>query len=161
MNMTEINMEIQRSAYKEFSILCNALGEFSINDDVKTRKNLIAIAKSIKVGMPLPSGRYGNALAVALEMQFYQGALFMIKNADELEINLESVSSEYGGKNVWNVQQTFELSQLGFNKTKIAEDDEFYKKYPWLIQSKNSNIDAALEISNILQNKIKSKQIKY
>lgn len=160
MDMTEISLEIQRSTYKKFAILCNVLEEFSINDDVKTRENLMAIAKSINIGLPLPSGRYGNVLAVALEMQFYQGALFMIKNADELEIDLTCISSEFGGNNAWDAQQTFELSQLGFNKTKIAENDEFYKEYPWLIKSKNSNIDAALEISDILQNKTKSKQIK-
>lgn len=155
MNMNIIAMEQSRTAYSYFSTLCGALNDFSFNRNDKTTAQLKAITKSIKVGMPLPSGRYGNSLAVALEMQLYQGALFMIENADDLEIDLESVSSEYGGKNVWDAQQTFELSQLGFEKTKIADNDEFYKNYPWLIQFKNSNIDAALEISSILQDKIK------
>lgn len=43
-------------------------------------------------------------------MQQCLGALYIIQNADELEINLESVSSEYGGKDVWDAQQTFEFS---------------------------------------------------
>lgn len=154
MNMNIIALEQSRTAFGHFSVLCGALNDFSLNENSETTKQLKAIIKTIKVGMPLPSGRYGNSLAVALEMQLYQGALFMIKNADELEIDLESVSSEYGGRNVWNAQQTFELSQLGFENTKIDDNDEFYKDYPWLIQSKNNNIDAAKEISNILQDKI-------
>lgn len=154
MSMNEIIMEQSRTAYSFFSVLCSALMDFSYNEDAKTTKQLMTIIKSIKVGMPLPSGRWGNSLAVALEMQLYQGALLMIKNAEELEIDLESVSSEYGGKNVWNAQQTYEISKLGFAKKKIADNDEFYKKNPWLIQSINSNIDAALEISSILQGKV-------
>lgn len=154
-NINVIAMEQSRTAYSLFSTLCNALNDFSFNKNDKTTEELKAIIKSINVGMPLPSGRYGNSLAVALEMQFYQGALFMIKNANDLEINLESVSSEYDGRNVWDARQTFELSQLGFETTKIADDDDFYKNYPWLIQFKNANIDASLEILNILQDNIK------
>jgi len=87
----------------------------------------------------------------------------MIKNADELGISLESVSSECDGKNVWNAQETFEFSQLGFDKNKIAENDEFYKKYPGFIQSTNSNIDAAAEIEKLLQvkNEENLKQFQY
>lgn len=147
-------MEQNKTVYSFFSDLCRALKEFSYNEDAKTTEQLMIITRSVKVGMPLPSGRWGNALAVALEMQYYQGALLMIKNAEELEIDLEFVSSEYGGKNVWNAQQTYEISQLGFEKTKIADNDEFYKEYPWFIRMKNSNIDAALEISSILQGKV-------
>lgn len=153
--MMEIMMEQNRTAYSHFSVLCGILNDFSLNKDDKTIEQLKATMKFMNVGMPLPSGRWGNALAVALEMQLYQGALFMIKNAEDLEIDLDSVSSEYGGKDVWNALQTFELSQIGFEKTKITTDDKFYKNYPGLIQSKNNNIDAALEISNILQDRVK------
>ncbi len=156
MDEIAIHMEKNRAAFSFFSDLCVALKDFAYNENEKTTQQLKAIIKSTnKVGLPLPSGRYGSPLAVALEMQFYQGALFMIKNAADLEIGLESVSSEYGGKNVLNAQQTFKLSQLGFEKTKIADDDEFYKKYPWLIQVTNRNIDAALEISTLLQCKVR------
>lgn len=155
MNINIIAMEQNRTAYSHFASLCGALNDYSFNQNDETTAQLKAITKSIKVGMPLPSGRYGNSLAVALEMQLYQGALFMIKNADDLKIDLESVSSEHGGKNIWDAKQTFELSLLSFDTTKIEDNDDFYKNYPWIMQSKNNNIDAALEISSILQNKIK------
>jgi len=156
MEMNILAMEKSREAYSHFSVLWCALNDFSLNENDKAAEQLKTIIKSINGGMPLPSGRYGNSLAVALEMQLYQGALFIIKNADDLGINLEAISSEYGGGNVWNAQQTFEVSQLGFEMTKITDDNEFYKNYPWMIQTRNSNIDAALEISTILQDKTKT-----
>lgn len=155
MNMYTTMLEKHRIAYSNFSVLYNALNDFSLDENEETTKNLKVIAGMSKGGMPLPSSRYGNSLAVALEMQLYKGALFMIKNADDLEIDLESISSEYGMKNVWSAQQTFEFSQLGFEMTKIADDDQLYKDYPWSVQFNNSNIDAALEISTILQGKTK------
>ena len=101
--------------------------------------------------MPLPSGRYGNVLAVALEMQQYKGALFLMKHAKKLEINLNAVSSEYGGENIWNVKQVFKASLEGFDTIRIKENDECYKEYPSIIQEKNNNIDAVAEIELFLQ----------
>lgn len=136
-------MEQNRIAYMEFAKLHNVLKKFSFdeNNEEVIRKLKITL-KTFKGAMPLPSGRWGNSLAVALEMQYYQGALFMIQHADELGIDLESVSSEYDGSQVWNAKQTFEQSQLGFEETKIDPDDKFYSKYPWLIESNNRNVDA-------------------
>lgn len=100
--------------------------------------------------MPLPSGRWGNSLAVALEMQSYQGALLIIKNATALGIDLNAISSEYGGTNPWNAKEVFELSQLGFTTQKISAEDEIFKLYPWMVQLENDNKDAAVELSRIL-----------
>ena len=151
LTMIKINMAQSRSSYNHFVRLCNALNEFSLNIDSKTTRQLELMVKTIKVEMPLPSGRFGNSLAVALEMQCYEGALFMILHANELGIDLDEISCELGGRDVWNVEKTFELSQIGFETTKIEEKDESYKDYPWLRQSKNNNIAAALEIANLLQ----------
>jgi len=152
---TVIQLEKHRTAYSHFAILYNALNDFSYNQDTETTNQLSAITQLSQVGMPLPSGRYGNALAVALEMQFYQGALFMIKNAEELGINLASVSSEYGGRNVWDLPTTFEFSKRGFKMTKLQLDDPVYKDYPTFINNHNRDVDSAIEISNILQDGIK------
>ena len=148
-------LEQRRKAYSQFSALCRALNDFSFDGSDEKAEKLREIVKTSEDEMPLPSGRYGNPLAVALEMQLYQGALFMLQNADELGIDLESVSSDCDRKNIWNASQTFEFSQLGFETTKTAETDEFYKDYPLLIQAKNGNIDAAAEISRIFKGKIK------
>lgn len=155
MTMDVIKLNLSRTAYNHFAVLYKVLNDFSYNKNVETGEQLSVLTKASKSGMPLPSGRWGNALAVALEMRFYQGALFMIENAEELEIDLDSVSSEYGGKDVWDVKQTFELSQLGFDMTKIADNDEFYKAFPETIKVNNSNVDAAIEISKLLQDKMK------
>ena len=156
LNLMGMTIERKRRAYSNFSTVCRVLNDFSLNENAETTTQLKNVIKCINGGMPLPSGRYGNPLAVALEMQYYTGALFIIKNAVDLEIDLESVSSEYDGRNVWNAEQTFELSQMGFENTKLASDDEAYKDFPMLIQSHNNNIDAAAEISDILANNIKT-----
>lgn len=147
-------LEISRDAYRNFSVLCHELNDYAYDGD---EEKLNTLLKVINVGMPLPSGRYGNSLAVALEMQLYVGALFIIKHADELGIDLKSISSERGGKDPWNAFQVFELSQLGFSKDKVSYDDEYYKDYPQIIESKNHNIDAAEEISGILKEKFDKK----
>lgn len=153
--LNHLTLEKRREAYHHFSTLCRALNDFSFDGNDETAEKLRELVKTFKDEMPLPSGGYGNSLAIALEMQLYQGALFIIQNADELGIDLESVSSNYDGKNVWTAQQTFELSQLGFKTTKISDVDEFYKDYPLIMQDINRNIDAALEISRIFKGKLK------
>lgn len=156
MNEAVTNMQQNRNAFAYFSMLCNAIKNFSSNKNEKTIEELKGILTCINGNnMPLPSGRYGNSLAVALEMQYYQGALFIIQHAEELGIDLSAVSFDSNGKDVWDAQQVFELSQLGFNTSKIASDDDFYKDYPEVIQSMNANIDAATVISIIFQDKSK------
>ena len=157
--MTEfkIAMEQSRTAFNNFSMLCTALKDYSYDKSDEQAQKLKNIIKLIRVGMPLPSGRYGNALAVALEMQLYQGALLIIENAEELEIDLNHISSELGGKNAWGVKDTFLLSQVGFDKKKIEANDNFYKDFPWFIESNNANIDAASKIEKLIQEKMESK----
>ena len=144
-------IEQKRAAYNNFAILNIALKKYAIQENKYTTEKLKALAILNFKGMPLPSGRYGNVLAVALEMQQYKGALFLMKNAKELEINLNVVSSKYGGENIWNVKQVFEASLEGFDTIRITENDECYKEYPNIIKEKNNNIDAVAEIELFLQ----------
>lgn len=142
------SMDMRKGSFANFSILYTALGEYSREQNERNLRNILSF---MNVGMPLSSGRYGNALAVALEMQQYRGALFMIKNASELGIDLGSISSELGGDNHWDAARTFEFSLSYFDFTKIEENDEFYKDYPEVRKIRNDNIDAAQEIAELLQ----------
>lgn len=54
-------------------------------------------------------------------------------------------------ENEENAKQTFEFSLNGFEMKKIEDDSEIYKDYPEIVKFNNSNIDAVLEISKILQ----------
>lgn len=66
-------LEQSRIAYAHFATLCRILNDYSSNQDMNTTNDLKSITQLFtKSGMPLPSGRYGNPLAVALEMQLYQ-----------------------------------------------------------------------------------------
>lgn len=150
MNLNEYELKRRRLGYSSFSSLCTALSNFAYDKNEMTTEQLLATIKTIREGMPLPSGRWGNSLAVALEMQSYQGALLIIKNAADLGIDLNAISSEYGGTNPWNAEEVFELSQIGFTTQKISEDDELFKLYPWMAQQENDNKDAAVELSKIL-----------
>lgn len=142
------SMDMRKDSFANFSMLYSALCEYSHEQN---EQKLRGILRFINVGMPLPSGRYGNALAVALEMQEYQGALLMIQNASELGIDLESISSELGGNERWGADKTFEFSLSYFDFTKIEENDEFYKDYPEARKIRNDNIDAAQKIVELLQ----------
>lgn len=119
-----------------------------------TFKNLKSLIKSISVPMPLPSGRWGSALAVALEMHEYKSAQFMIQNASTLGIDLTTISSEKDGKNVWSAKQVFEYSKGIFEVEKKIIDkkrntsndhpDKFAQFY-------NDNIMAFHEIDNLFK----------
>lgn len=148
-------IEEKRQAYNLFADLVNSLKNFSTLESDRTTEALLHIAKSIQTKMPLPSGRWGNALAVALEMQLYKGALVLLENAEALQMSPESVSSEYDGKNVWDAKQTLEFSERYFDKMKLEKDDAYYKNYPAYIQSHNSNIDAFYKIQDMLKERVK------
>lgn len=94
----------------------------------------------------------GNALAVALEMQKYKGALFILEHALDFEINLESVSSEFGGTNVWNAKETFELSQMGYIESKLGIDT-LCEEFPELAQMEYNNVLAAIQLQKIFEEK--------
>ena len=148
----KIQMEQMRTMYSRFAVWNNTLTEYEYSGDVEKLKAMLKV--QVNNVFPLPSGRFGNVLAVALEMQHYKGALFIIQNAKDLGIDLHSVSSEYGGREVWNAKQTFEFSKEYFDFEKIdVEKDEFYKRYPEYAKVQNANIDAALEIDSIFQEK--------
>lgn len=142
-----------RSAYVDFANLYSAIEKYENNPNDQSTDLLKLYIMVCSNGMPLPSGRWGNQLAVALEMQKYIAALYMIENAEELGIDLEYVSSIFGGKDVWNVSQVFELSKQSFEFTKIDLKDDDYRDYLHIAKQKNANIDAAILIEEVLDRK--------
>lgn len=154
--MNELNIKYNRSAYSRFASLYHALEKYALYENNESKEELVCLINAISAPMPLPSGRIGNSLAVALEMNIYKGALFIIQNADELGVDMECVSSEFGGKNVADAQQTFEISKIGF-ETEINKDaDIFYRTYLFYRKYLNDNIDAFHKIENIFLEKKKS-----
>lgn len=60
--MDVIKLNLSRTAYSQFAVLYKVLNDFSYNKNVETGEQLSVITKASKSGMPLPSGRWGNAL---------------------------------------------------------------------------------------------------
>jgi len=65
--MDIVGLEQRRVAYSRFADLCGILNDFSYHNDSKITEELKAMVQlNSQIGMPLPSGRWGNC--VALEM---------------------------------------------------------------------------------------------
>lgn len=144
----------KRVAFHNFSFLYNVLiAEYAEKDDMN--KAIISTVQMLDGGMmPLPSGRWGNALAVALEMMLYEPALLIIENADDLGIDLDAVSWEYDGENIWGAEETFEFSKTLLDMVKIQEHFECYKNDPTFkqfVEKQHKNVDAALKITELLE----------
>lgn len=150
-------MEARKHAYVNFNLLCDKLDYYGFEQSEKNEADLFSVVSATcHEGFPLPSGRWGNALAVAMEMHMYVGALYLIQNAEQLEIDLDIVSSQYDGADCQNAQQVFELSKSYFDDQKIGEDDEVYREYPNDRQYHNDNVDAFLAVTELLKSKSKT-----
>ena len=151
MKLEEKNSNAIRAAFHNFGHLYSALSNIENLKNEQTSKYLKDTILAVGgCDLLLPSGRYGNALAVAFEMQMYISALFILQNAQELNIDLDIVSyTDY--KDVWSAKEAFAFSLKVFDTTKIEESDERYKLYPTVIKFNNDTIEAAKEIKEILQ----------
>lgn len=105
--------------------------------------------------MPLPSGRVGGALAVALEMHKYLIALEILNNPEQYYANLDVVSHIEGGK-PWSAEETFDFSLLSFDEKtyrNFAKEEECKKQYSpeqiaEMIKKEEANVAAAEEIAS-------------
>lgn len=136
----EITFNKNREIFINFYRLCSILNEFEIDNSSDNAQKLIDFVASIGPLMPLPSGSFGNSLAVALEMRFYNGALFMIKNLKTFKIDLNFIANKINNRNYifFNALEVFKISQIGCSRD-------------------NKTINVCLEIESILQDKFKVK----
>ena len=140
-------------SYSNFAFLVNALKKYQT---AKTDKNKALLELTIKCsdrGLPLPSGRWGNQLAVALDMRLYDGAKYMIENVEKFGIDLSRVSSSLGGSDPWSADEVYQLSVLKFDFNPILQDDEDYINLPEARASINQNKIAAEEGRQMLVKK--------
>lgn len=141
MNYTIIQLRIKKQAYISAANLVNAMQEYSDNYDEKTKKILETHAL-FSDGMPLPSGRWGNAIALALEINDYVSALHLIENASKLELETDTIVSELGFNNPWGIKDEFLFSESTYEPYSISKEsysnEEDYKEY-LLVEERNSN----------------------
>ena len=81
--------------------------------------------------LTLPSGRYGDALALALELNSYVTAKKIIDNLDELSIDLNKCSCD-DNNNYMSAKEEYIYSQVTFDEARnfrVGESIEQYEKY--------------------------------
>lgn len=144
-----------RDYYACFAGLFSVMSKYESGNCEKELESWIRIANISceENNLPLPSGRKGNVLAVALEMRNYFSAIYMIENAERLGISLDRVSMDVDGSNVWGVKDTFELSQLGFVKSRSVDlvENGFDPIEESASLYGNDQIEAAKKLESLIQ----------
>ena len=72
----------------------------------------------------LPSGRIGNMLALALELNFYYTATFLIEHASEIGISTDIIAKKY--KKVFNIKKELDYSKSTMHD-ELRLDDDFIR----------------------------------
>ena len=111
---------IYYSQLEDFSHLANMLTYFkklqkrSIKQLDPKEENYIKFMSSFYNWVPIPIGVKGNALALALEMQMFNAAHYLIEHSKELKMNVEGVIAIDSSENI-TVEQIFELAATFYN----------------------------------------------
>ena len=125
-------LKIRRSAFINAANLVTYMNKYRYYMDEKDRKT-IDFFTLISEGLPLPSGRWGNAIALALEVNNYVAAEYLIENAHRLELDTNTVVSELGGKNPWSLKDEYLYSQLTYEEEimpiREGQTKENYQEY--------------------------------
>ena len=137
----------RKSAFLIAANLVTCMNRYSYYMNEKDRELLDLFIK-ISQGLPLPSGRWGNAIALALEINNYVIAEYLIKNADRLGLSTDFVVSELGFKNPWNLKDEYLFSQLTY------DEDETIKNY-----QNGDKTNKKIILRNILANKRLEKEL--
>lgn len=153
-SMQIAQLKIRRSAFIKAANLVTYMNNYRYNMDEKDRKTLDVFTQ-ISDGLPLPSGRWGNAIALALEVNNYVAAEYLIDNSDRLELDTNTVVSELGGKNAWSLKDEYLFSQLTYEEVimPISEGqtkDNYQEYVDSIIRNKfaNERLEEKLSITS-------------
>lgn len=149
MNIYALKQKQNKESFLMFAKITTSLEKYFYNQNQETQAEIKKLITQNNINLPLPSGRIGSPLAVALELNFYTCALFLIENADTLGIDINKISSDPNGRNIWNTEETLKMSLQYFNQT--INENPFQK----------NNIEAIEKINEIIKEKPKSYQKKY
>lgn len=158
-SMQIAQLKIRRNAFLNATNLVTYMNKYSYDMDEKHRKALDLFTE-FSEGLPLPSGRWGNAIALALEINNYVAAEYLIENADRLKLKTDFVVSELGFENPWSLKEEYLFSLLTYDEeiaSKMDQDsDEEYKKY---VENILRNKNAKERLEKILSIASKDKKV--
>ncbi len=106
------------------SYLITKMKKYSQEHTPEAQKRL-SLAASTSDVFPLPNGRIGNPIALALEINDYSSALFLIKSAEELGLDTDEVSIDPNSNDFWNAKEEYMFSL----KTRELISDEELDSY--------------------------------
>ena len=96
-------------SYLRMASLILKLINYSNSQTYEFRKDLEeAIMNARDEKFTLPSGMNGNALALALELGYYDGALLMIMDAKKFGIDLDECADDYRDGMFYSAKELFE-----------------------------------------------------
>ena len=131
-NFSITQLKQRQSAFINAANLVTYMKKYSYYMDEENKKYLDFFTM-FSEGLPLPSGRWGNAIALALEINNYVVAEYLIENADRLELDTNTVVSEFGGKNAWSLKDEYLYSQLTYEEEimpiREGQTKENYQEY--------------------------------
>lgn len=151
-------LENSRLAFSNAAKLIHYMEKYSFSLSVNANKHLDYYAKT-SAGLPLPSGKWGNAIALALEFNNYEVAEYLIENAERFNLDTKSVASDFGGKNRCSLKDMYLFSRLSYddkllpNIVGLSKKD--YKKYVEFF-SRNREANKRLEDKLVVSEEDKS-----
>ena len=142
-NIQVSQLEIKKRAFIKAANLVTYMDKYRYYMD-KNNRDIIDTFILISEGLPLPSGRWGNAIALALEVNNYVAAEYLIDNANRLKLDTNTVVSELGGKNPWSLKDEYLYSQLTYDdelleKAKGQSEDNYKEYVNYITRNKEAN----------------------
>lgn len=114
--------------YLKMTALILKLINYSSNQSYEIRKDLEdAIMNCHDEEFTLPSGNVGNALALALELGYYDGALLMIVDANKFGIDINQCSKDNKEGITYSAKELFEHVSSLDEETKVNVENSFTK----------------------------------
>jgi hypothetical protein len=116
MKKNKDELKLRRDAFIFASSFCEIMDKYE-NKELTDDEFLFNIRAFVPLPMPLPSKRFGNILALALELQKYDIAELIFDNAEDLGLDLDSIILPMDGASEWSLGEVVAYSELGFDKT--------------------------------------------
>ena len=125
MKKNKDELKLRRDAFIFASSFCEIMDKYD-NKELTDDEFLFNIRAFVPLPMPLPSKRFGNILALALELQKYDIAELIFDNAEDLGLDLDSIILPMDEASEWSLGEVVAYSELGFDKTNT--DKKIVKK---------------------------------
>jgi hypothetical protein len=122
MSLQDVQLKQARKAYMDAADLVHFMKEYAKATACYTRscekaRTALILKLEFTNGVPLPSGRWGNALALALGINDYISAKYLLENSEKVKLDTITVSTDINGQNPRDLKEEF-LASLSTKPSK-------------------------------------------